>query len=132
MNKATSFWQGTWQRLQLNKGALAGLILIFIAVAVALLGYFLAPDPSPYANRIILEIGGRKPGFTQTFLQVKKGGTPPQTNMIERAVYGRRDAYDWVPISSWQQSGDSVVVHKYIDEDVTEQLRFSTAALAPQ
>jgi oligopeptide transport system permease protein len=130
MNDVTSFWKATWQRLQRNKGALAGLVLIVIAVFIALFGYFLAPDSSPYANRIILEIGGRKPGFTQSFLQVKKVGEQQQGNILDQAIGGRRDLYDMIPISSWQPKGDSLVVQKFIDEDVTERLSFHQKELA--
>ena len=51
---------------------MAGLVLIVISVIIAVFGYFLAPDPSPYANRIILEIGGEKPGFHSMFFIGKK------------------------------------------------------------
>ena len=87
MNEA-SFRHATWQRLKRNKGALAGLVLICLAVFIALFGYFIAPDASPYANRIILEIGGQKPGFTQTFLQVKRDAVPT-ANLFQKAISGQ-------------------------------------------
>ncbi|MFZ1856562.1 MAG: hypothetical protein WAU29_04290, partial [Chitinophagaceae bacterium] len=46
-----------WRRLKKNKGAVFGLIVIAIAVLIAVFAYFIAPDPSPFSNRIILEIG---------------------------------------------------------------------------
>jgi hypothetical protein len=70
--RGASFWQAAWRRLKKNKGAMAGLVMIVIAILIAIFGYFLSPDPSPFANRIILEIGGEKPGYTRQFLQVKK------------------------------------------------------------
>jgi len=128
MNEA-SFWHATWRRLKRNTGAIAGLVLIGMAVFVALFGYFLAPDPSPYANRIILEIGGRKPGFTQTFLQVKRADVPA-TNIFQRAINGQPDRYEFIPITNWQQKGDSIVVQKFIDEGVTERMSFLKSSLA--
>jgi ABC-type dipeptide/oligopeptide/nickel transport system permease subunit len=128
MNEA-SFRHATWQRLKRNKGALAGLVLICMAVFIALFGYFIAPDASPYANRIILEIGGRKPGFTQTFLQVKRDAVPA-TNFFQRAMGGKPDVYELIPISHWQQSGDSIIVQKFIDEGVTERMGFLKSSLA--
>jgi oligopeptide transport system permease protein len=128
MNEA-SFWRATWRRLKRNKGAVAGLVLICLAILIALFGYFLAPDPSPYANRIILEIGGRKPRFTQTFLQVKRISVPA-TDVIERAVSGKPDAYDYLPITNWRQTGDSLIVEKFIDEGVTERMGFLKSSLA--
>lgn len=133
MNKAApSFRKATWQRLKRNKAALCGLVLIVLAVFVALFGYFLAPDPSPYANRIILEIGGRKPGFRQTFVQVKKAGVPGTTTLIGRAMGGRRDRYDLVPVSGWQWQADSLVANRYIDEGVSERIAFGKGELAPE
>lgn len=72
MSNDQSFQSAAWRRLRRNKGALFGLLIIVIAVLVAVFAYFIAPDPSPFANRIILEIGGNKPGYKQDFLLVKK------------------------------------------------------------
>ena len=69
MNNFSSFQQAAWKRLKKNKGAVFGLIVIIIVYVVAIFAYFIAPDPSPYANRIILEIGGGKPGFKQILLR---------------------------------------------------------------
>ena len=124
-----SFWQATGQRLKRNRGAVAGLVLICVALFIALFGYFLAPDASPYANRIILEIGGQKPGFTQSFVQVKRE-TVAATSVWQRALHGRPDRYEFIPISAWQQRGDSIIVQKAIDEGVTERMGFSKSLVA--
>src|SRR5207253_7652517 len=102
MNSSARPEQKAWlKRLKKNKAALFGIIMIGLSVFVALFGYFIAPDSTPYANRIILEIGGNKPGFSQPFLLVKK--TQVKTsNVFERIVFGKSDAYEYIPISSWQ------------------------------
>ena len=61
--------QAAWKRLKKNKGAVFGFDHNPGFVLVAVFAYFIAPDPSPYANRIILEIGGKKPGFEQILLK---------------------------------------------------------------
>lgn len=119
-----SFWQSSWQRLKKNTGAVAALIMIVIAIFIAVFGYWLAPDPSPFANRIILEIGGQKPGYTQTFLLVKKPGVK-SVNFLERLIYGRPDQYNYIPITQWSLKADSIVVQKLIDEELTERLAYS-------
>jgi peptide/nickel transport system permease protein len=129
---SSSFWAATWRRLRKNRGALVGLVLICVAVFIALFGYFLAPDPSPFSNRIILEIGGEKPGFSKSFLLVKKTTLPAETDFLERLVGGRSDIVDYLPIENWQQSGDSIIVQKTIDEGLTERLSFSKDALAAE
>ena len=129
MNDQQSFWQGSWKRLKKNKGAMAGLVMITIAILIALFGYFLAPDPSPFANRIILEIGGEKPGYQRPFLLVKKE-RQPQTGFFERLLYGRPDTYDYLPITSGQQKQDSLIVQKFIDEGLSERMAFPKAQVA--
>jgi len=110
---------------------MAGLVMIFFAVFVAVFGYFLSPDPSPFANRIILEIGGEKPGYTRDFLQVKKE-TKQEASFLTRLVSGKPDDVDYIPIASYQQTSDSVIAQKYIDEGVTERVAFAKTALAKE
>ncbi|MGV3529975.1 MAG: ABC transporter permease [Flavisolibacter sp.] len=130
MNSAApSFWQSSWKRLRKNKGAMAGLVLIIISVIIAVFGYFLAPDPSPYANRIILEIGGEKPGFHASFLLVKKAQVP-STPLLQRLISGRTDSYEYMPITSHKIDGDSLYAERYIDEGVTEAVVYPLSALA--
>ena len=52
-----------------------GLVVIVLSVLLAIFAYFISPDPSPYANRIILEVARQKPGYRQMFLKIKKKET---------------------------------------------------------
>src|SRR5215831_1608481 len=93
-----SFQAAAWRRLKKNKGAVFGIIIIILSVIVAIFAYFISPDPSPYANRIILEIGGEKPGFKQTFIKVKKEKNVGTTGFFKQLFSGREDAYYYVPV----------------------------------
>jgi peptide/nickel transport system permease protein len=124
-NQSHSFQQAAWKRLKKNKGAVFGLIVIFIAVLIAIFAYFIAPDPSPFANRIILEIGGEKPGFRQIFIKVKKDKDVTSGSFFKQVVSGKEDVYYYVPIVSHEQKGDSIIVQKYIDEGVSERQAYS-------
>lgn len=130
MSSSPSFQAAAWRRLKKNKGAIFGLIVIILAVFVAIFAYFLSPDPSPYANRIILEIGGEKPGFTQTFIKVKKEKEVAASSFFKQLISGKEDAYYYVPINSYEQQGDSIIVQKLIDEGVTERLAYHKNILA--
>jgi peptide/nickel transport system permease protein len=87
MTESIQSKNATWRRLKKNKGALFGLIVICIAIIISVFAYFIAPDDSPYANRIILEIGGEKPGFKKEFLLVKKDRTVPSSSFFHWCVY---------------------------------------------
>lgn len=107
-----------------------GLVVIVLAILVAVFGYFIAPDPSPYANRIILEIGSGKPGFSQEFIRVKKDREPGRAGFFKQLVSGKEDTYEYVPVISHRQKGDSSIVQKYIDEDLSERQAYPTNQLA--
>jgi ABC-type dipeptide/oligopeptide/nickel transport system permease subunit len=115
------------KRILRNKGALFGLTVIALSILTAIFGYFLAPDGSPDANRIIVEIGGRKPGFRQLFLLINKERQPPAGGFFHRLLYGREDRYDRVPINGYVVKGDSVIVQKFVDEGVEERQSYPLA-----
>ena len=109
------------RRLLRNKGAIFGLIIIGAALLVAVTAYFIAPDTSPDANRMIVEIGGRKPGFHQQFLLLKKERTPAPASFIQRMFSGREDEYTYIPIDGYSRQGDSLIVEKFVDVGVEER-----------
>jgi len=126
-----SFSQAAWRKLRKNKGALFGLLVILLAVLVALFAYFIASDRSPFANRIILETGGNKPGFTRQFLKLRKEKEVLSTGFLRQLVSGKEDAFYYIPVVSYQQKGDSIVIQKYIDEGLSEQMVYPLAQTAP-
>lgn len=124
------FKSAAWRRLRKNKGAMFGIVMIVIAVLVAIFAYFISPDPSPFANRIILEIGGEKPGFKQQFLKVKKEKNIEKVGFFKRLLSGREDAYYYVPIVAYEKRNDTIVVQKYIDETLAETQSYGMSQLA--
>src|SRR5688500_13405864 len=117
-NKTTT--RTTWRRLKRNKGALIGITVIVLAILVAVFAYLLAPDGSPNANRMVVEIGGQQPGYTQLFLQLPRDRKIKPTPFFERLFFGAEDKYQYIPIQSYQQVNDSLVIHKDIDDGIYE------------
>ncbi|MEO7984462.1 MAG: ABC transporter permease [Bacteroidota bacterium] len=131
MSSSQSFQSAAWRRLKKNKGGIFGLVVIGIAVLIAVFAYFIAPDPSPFANRIILEIGGSKPGFKQSFIKVKKDKNVANSSFFKQLIDGKEDVYYYVPIVSHEQKGDSMIVQKFIDEGLSERQAYHSAQTAP-
>jgi ABC-type dipeptide/oligopeptide/nickel transport system permease subunit len=119
-----SFQRAAWRRLKKNKGAMFGLGVIVLSLFLGIFAYFISPDPSPYANRIILEIGRQKPGHKQTFLKVRKEKNVSTPGFLSWLVSGKEDKYYYIPIVNHKVIGDSVVVEKFIDEGVSERQAF--------
>ncbi len=130
MSASQSFQAAAWRRLKKNKGAVFGLMVIAMAVLIAIFAYFIAPDPSPFSNRILLEIGGEKPGFKQSFIKVRKDKDVVASSFFKQLVSGKEDVYYYVPIVSHEQKGDSIIVQKFIDEGLSERQSFHTKQTA--
>lgn len=114
-----------FKKLLQNKAAAVGIVIIMMTVFTSVFAYWLAPDPSPNANRMILEISGMKPGFTITFLKIPRTTDHRgQVSFITRTISGKPDAYTWIPITGYQLAGDSLIIDKYVDEGITEKQVF--------
>lgn len=126
---AESFSQNSWKRLKKNKGALLGLLIISFSILVGVFAYFIAPDSTPDADRQIVEIQARNPGFKQLFLKINKEKKIESTGFFNRLLYGAEDKYIYLPVNSFLIMRDSVIVEKYIDEDLQERQAYSKKLL---
>ncbi|WP_276479637.1 ABC transporter permease [Paraflavitalea pollutisoli] len=124
---ATASTRNIGRRLKRNKGAMLGIVIIALSLFIALFAYLLAPDGTPNANRMIVEIGGQKPGFSQQFLLLPKGRQVASTSFISRLLGGREDRYQYIPIQRYSASKDSLVIQQYIDEGITERVAYPLA-----
>ena len=92
-----------WHRFCRNPLSVASLVVIGLFAVVAILGYLITPDPTPYCNQQYLELATLKPGSKATFLCV--GDTVPlRRNMIK----GTALPYTAIPIVSYSQEGDTI------------------------
>jgi ABC-type dipeptide/oligopeptide/nickel transport system permease subunit len=125
-----SFSQNAWRRLKKNKGAMLGLVIIFISILTGIFAYFIANDSTPNADRQIVEIQAKKPGYKKEFIKVKKEKNIPQTNFFQRLLYGKEDAFNLIPINSYNEKNDSVIIQKFIDDGVEEKINLPKTKLA--
>lgn len=101
---------------------MVGLFIIAITVLISIFAYFIAMDSTPYADRQVVEIQAKKPGYTQLFIKVKKEKDVGSTGIFSRLIWGEEETFTLVPITSYKEQGDSVVVHKFIDDGVEDRL----------
>lgn len=112
-----------WKKLRRNKGAVFGLVIIVLSLLLALLAYVVAPDSTPDANRIIVEIAAKKPGYRQQFIKTEQN-KQTNTSVFNRFFFGKKDPYQYIPVSSFRQKGDTLEVEKFVDDAVTEPMVF--------
>lgn len=95
-----------------------GVIILFILSA--LFAYPLGGDDYPDANRVMLELATKPPGYKAKFLVVK------QTNKIEqsflsRLILGNKNSQQLIPIVDYKLENGQLIYSSYIDEGMTEQ-----------
>ena len=130
MPSSNSYSKTFLKRLSRNKGAMSGLIIIALSFIVAVFAYFIAPDHTPDANTMIVEVGGQKPGFAMHFLKIKN--EPAERNFLLSQLWrGKEEAYALLPVTDYNRVNDSIVVQKFIDEGITERQSFHLSQLMP-
>jgi peptide/nickel transport system permease protein len=106
-----------------------GLVIILISFAIAVFAYFIAPDHSPNANLMTVEIGGARPGFAMKFLKVKTG-VSEEESFLSWLLNGKTESYSLLPIVSHKKTGDTIVVEKYVDEGISEKQSWHISQLS--
>lgn len=123
-----SFGQQVWQRLKKRRAAFISLLIILFAVLVAVFGYIIAPDNSPFADLQTVEIQARKPGYRQLFLKIPNHKIP-EGNAFSHFFYGKPSASGYLPVTGYTVNGDELIVQKFVDEDTTVEQRYAVSML---
>ncbi|HNS16635.1 MAG TPA: ABC transporter permease [Bacteroidales bacterium] len=102
-----------WRRLLRDPLAIASLSMIGMAILVAMLGYLLTPDSTPFSNEQHLELATQKPGFKVRMLKVKKNMKEDQKGFFHKMLFGTRHSYWVIPFSSIRFEGDQVIIEEF-------------------
>lgn len=104
---------------------------ISFTMLVALLAYVLAPDSSPNANTMMLELGAKAPGFSKQMLLLPKQQMAEKTSFTHRLIYGQSADYHYLPINHYHFEGDKIVVEHFIDEQLQDTITYALSAILP-
>jgi peptide/nickel transport system permease protein len=130
MLSSPTYTQAFWKRLRRNVGAMFGLGIIALCVLLAVFAYFIAPDDTTNANRMNVEVGGMKPGYTMQYIQLKNELNTGSPNFFSRLLDGTREQVKYLPVTAYTFTTDSCIVQKYIDEGVFERQSFALDQLS--
>lgn len=108
-----------------NKAAVISLWAIVIASFIAVAGYLITPDSTPYANEQHLEIAARKPGFNTLMLKIRKNEAHVNQSWLKTLMYGRKSDYTYLPISGYQFKGNQIIVNIPDESDVPENISYT-------
>ena len=109
----TSLSGMAWRRFRRNKLSVASLAVIGLFVLVALLGYLITPDPTPYCNQQYLELATLKPLSKIQFTYVDDGLPQPPSNPLRTMLHGRTLGLTAIPTYRTTPVGDSLDIEAY-------------------
>jgi peptide/nickel transport system permease protein len=107
------------RKFRRNRLGFGSLLFLMGVTVVAILGYLITPDQTPYANDQHLELGLKKPGFSVTFLPVRREKPGAPSSLLSTMIRGKRPEYNLVAISSWHVRGDSIFYREYTEPGST-------------
>lgn len=115
-----------------NRGALLGLMVIALACFMAIFGYLFTTDKSTDANRMLVEIGGKSPGFQTDLLVLPNTTNPVTTSWWQQLLHGKKENHIYLPINHYVINGDSLLVQKYVDADTSVSEVYSLSKIKTQ
>ena len=105
-----------WKRFRSNKLGMASCGFVLLWALLALFAYLVIPDKTPNANRQILEISTKKPGFEVDMLMVPKETPPAKTPFFQFLFNGRPDDCIYLPFDSLRVDASQTTVYLYQSE----------------
>jgi len=119
------------RKLLKKPSAAIAVAIIALTFFIAAFAYVLAPDKSPNANQMVIELAARPPGFHTKLLLVPKYIRQEEPSMLRQWLSGKPSSYHAVPINGYRWEGDQLFVQHYVDEGVEDTMMFSLTSLSP-
>ena len=105
-----------WKRFRSNKLGMVACFYVIVWALLALFAYLVIPDKTPNANRQLLEISTKKPGFEVDMLMIPKETPPQKTPFFQFLFEGRPDDCTYLPFDSLHINKVSTTVYLYQSE----------------
>ena len=106
-----------WKRFRSNKLGMVSCGFVILWALVALFAYLIIPDKTPNANRQILEISTKEPGFEVDMLMIPKETPPVRTPFFQFLFNGRPDDCIYLPFDSIRVDKEKTTVYLYQAEE---------------
>ncbi len=112
---STSLNTLTLKRFSHDTLAVVSVIVIGLFTLMAMLGYLITPDKTPYCNQQYLELATQKPFSKATFAYISTNDSlPPEHHgILHRMLYGEPLPYTAIPIYAHRIVGDSIEIETF-------------------
>lgn len=111
--QSTSLSGMAWRRFRRNGLSVASLIVIGLFAIMAILGYLITPDSTPYCNQQYLELATLKPFSKIDFTYIDEGVPQPKRGLLHKMLFGQPLPYTAIPTYRTTSEGDSIAIECY-------------------
>lgn len=96
-----------------NKPAMFGFVFIIVAHIIALLGYLIMPDDTPFANDGSALIKKKPIGFEAKILKIRISREIEEVSFIKKMYLGQESKYTIIPVDTVYINGLSIYYQPY-------------------
>lgn len=89
-----------------------GTVVIVVTLLMATGAHLFIPDPTPNANRQVIELAAKPPGSSFTFVRIPLSGEK-KASRLSHLFFGRPETYRWIPIHAHEWRNDSLIIERY-------------------
>jgi ABC-type dipeptide/oligopeptide/nickel transport system permease subunit len=114
-----------FRKLLKKPSAVLALAIILATVLIAVFAYVFAPDNTPFANRMIIELGAREPGFEKELLLIPKTIAQEKPSVITRLFSGNPSDFKAVPMNGHWFNNNQLFIRHYIDDGLEDTLTYN-------
>lgn len=124
-------WRIALRRFVSNRLSLAAFLFVALVTVVAIVGYMITPDKTPWANNQHLEIATQPPGFKGSFFLLPKSADVVSPSSFKAAFLGKPNLYSELPIRSYRVEGADIVFTEYspVEDSIAIELRYPIVPL---
>ncbi|MBL7718687.1 MAG: ABC transporter permease [Flavipsychrobacter sp.] len=119
-----------FRKLLKKPSAVVAMSIIGLTALLSVFAYFFAPDNTPYANRMIIELGAKPPGFSKQLLFLPKS-TVQEKGKLSEWFSGTPSDYLVTPLNGYAFSGGQLIAYHYIDEELQDTVSYTLNELLP-
>ncbi len=101
-----------WRKFIKDKLAVFSLFVVLLAILMAILGYLITPDSTPFANDQHVELAAKNLGFSVKMLSVRKNQLEDNTSFLKKIINGKKSDYSDYPLYSWHFEGAYIVIEE--------------------
>lgn len=114
-----------FRKLLKKPSAIVALTVIGITTLIAIFAYVFTPDDTPNANRMIVELGAKEPGFTKQILYIPKNTRQQKSSFLSGVFSGVQSNLTAIPINGYWFRENKLYVQHYIDDGIQDTISYS-------